>query len=350
MTAIIVTHTADIRPLVLRAVVAWGVIRFVVVVVAAVLASACYSPGYRDCEVTCAGGTCPSGLRCDQGVCRLPGMNGACGTVDGDGPGSDALEDGRPDGSPATGWMTPMQVVPVSGQPRTGPTLNGAMTELYFARNGELWRMTRATGSGAFGGEALVPGVNDSALSETAPDVNPAGTVMYFGRMPNNRFRIVRSQRPTGTVLWDYGTLVGGLGTNQSGEDVNAPSIAVGEQVLVYENLIDLQQPVWGANWDPNTLTWLPSGPLGLGPDAHSPSVSANGTVYFHRSNQGQADLFVSTYDPGTNLFAPPQAISTVNTGAHERDPWISQDGMHLYFTREDGNGVQQLWFTQQMQ
>lgn len=41
----------------------------------------CYSPSYRDCEVTCASGQCPAGLRCDNGVCRLPGMTGACGTT-----------------------------------------------------------------------------------------------------------------------------------------------------------------------------------------------------------------------------------------------------------------------------
>lgn len=38
----------------------------------------CYSPGYRDCEVTCGGGACPSGFVCDQGVCRVEGFSGAC--------------------------------------------------------------------------------------------------------------------------------------------------------------------------------------------------------------------------------------------------------------------------------
>lgn len=46
----------------------------------------CYSPSYRDCEVTCASGQCPAGLRCDNGVCRLPGMTGACGAPMGDVP------------------------------------------------------------------------------------------------------------------------------------------------------------------------------------------------------------------------------------------------------------------------
>lgn len=47
-----------------------------------VLGAGCYSPSYKDCEVTCATGNgCPSGLTCDQtlGVCRTEGHGQACG-------------------------------------------------------------------------------------------------------------------------------------------------------------------------------------------------------------------------------------------------------------------------------
>jgi hypothetical protein len=62
---------------------------------------ACYSPGFKDCEITCASGACPSGFRCDQGVCRADGVSGPCGqtgdsgidTPDGD-PGLDSDNDG----------------------------------------------------------------------------------------------------------------------------------------------------------------------------------------------------------------------------------------------------------------
>jgi hypothetical protein len=39
----------------------------------------CYSPAYRDCEITCTGGACPSGYVCDRGVCRVEGFSGLCG-------------------------------------------------------------------------------------------------------------------------------------------------------------------------------------------------------------------------------------------------------------------------------
>ncbi len=54
----------------------------------------CYSPGYVDCEVTCASGQCPDGLACRAGVCRVGDNAGPCSTLPedggpGDGPSSD---------------------------------------------------------------------------------------------------------------------------------------------------------------------------------------------------------------------------------------------------------------------
>lgn len=45
------------------------------------LLGACYSPAYKDCEVACGGGACPSGLSCDPvlKVCRTDGAGGSCG-------------------------------------------------------------------------------------------------------------------------------------------------------------------------------------------------------------------------------------------------------------------------------
>jgi hypothetical protein len=34
----------------------------------AIVLAGCYSPSYRDCEITCAGQSCPSGLQCTDGV------------------------------------------------------------------------------------------------------------------------------------------------------------------------------------------------------------------------------------------------------------------------------------------
>lgn len=52
-------------------------------IAALALLAGCYSPAYRDCEVGCASGACPSGLSCDPAlrVCRVEGATGACGAT-----------------------------------------------------------------------------------------------------------------------------------------------------------------------------------------------------------------------------------------------------------------------------
>lgn len=57
-------------------------LRSLLVLALAGLAASCYSPSYGDCQVSCSEGVCPSGLTCNGGVCRTPGMTGACTTPD----------------------------------------------------------------------------------------------------------------------------------------------------------------------------------------------------------------------------------------------------------------------------
>jgi hypothetical protein len=59
------------------------------VVLALAVATACYSPQYRDCQLSCTAGQCPAGLECNTGMCRPPGMEGPCP--------SDTIIDAAPD-------------------------------------------------------------------------------------------------------------------------------------------------------------------------------------------------------------------------------------------------------------
>ena len=63
--------------------------------------TACYSPGYRDCEITCASGTCPAGYTCSDGYCRAAGATASCSSVLGDAMNDGVIADGLPDGNPS---------------------------------------------------------------------------------------------------------------------------------------------------------------------------------------------------------------------------------------------------------
>src|SRR5262249_49131549 len=46
-------------------------------------------------------------------------------------------------------------------------------------------------------------------------------------------------------------------------------------------------------------------------------------------------DLYVTYRDGPTKEFAPPEAMTVLDTPADEMDPWLTKDGKTLYFTRQ---------------
>jgi hypothetical protein len=66
------------------------VLRCCTFALAVTLLGACYSPQLRDCAITCGGGTCPVGLSCEAGYCRVANFEGSCSS---DG----SVTDTRPD-------------------------------------------------------------------------------------------------------------------------------------------------------------------------------------------------------------------------------------------------------------
>ncbi|MDB4956304.1 MAG: hypothetical protein JWO36_3873 [Myxococcales bacterium] len=74
---------------------------------AVVCLSGCYAPAYEDCQISCAGNVCPSGLSCVAGMCRSGGASGVCGQGNRDGGVDAVVRDGSPsdvdgDGIPNT--------------------------------------------------------------------------------------------------------------------------------------------------------------------------------------------------------------------------------------------------------
>jgi hypothetical protein len=102
----------------------------------------CYSPAYRDCEVSCSGGACPSGLACMAGVCRTEDATGSCG-------GSDArIADTPPSDAPyPTGmWGTPVPVPLMPVLSVADPVLTEDLLEMFVTvNNADLMVTTRAS-------------------------------------------------------------------------------------------------------------------------------------------------------------------------------------------------------------
>jgi hypothetical protein len=62
-------------------------------------------------------------------------------------------------------------------------------------------------------------------------------------------------------------------------------------------------------------------------------------TLYFSstRNADQQGDLFVAQRSDLRAAFGAPRALADLNTVADERDPWLSLDGAHLYYSSNQG-------------
>ena len=97
--------------------------------------------------------------------------------------------------------------------------------------------------------------------------------------------------------------------------------------------------------------------PVNLGPTVNSastdyvPSISADGLMLFFGSNRpggyGQRDLWLTTRATANKPWGEPLNLgTTVNTSSHDFGPFISADGLELYFhsARPGGSGSMDLW------
>jgi hypothetical protein len=77
------------------------------------------------------------------------------------------------------------------------------------------------------------------------------------------------------------------------------------------------------------------------------PSLSADGlTLYFAQSGSGHHDLYRATRPDRGVTFSTPVALTALNTGDDDGTPFISADGLRLYFhsNRDGGPGGKDLY------
>jgi Tol biopolymer transport system component len=66
--------------------------------------------------------------------------------------------------------------------------------------------------------------------------------------------------------------------------------------------------------------------------------------IVFSSSRAGSGDLFYATRTDKTAAFAPPVALTELNSIANEGDPWLSPDGCRLYFASDTLAAGYTLW------
>jgi Tol biopolymer transport system component len=110
---------------------------------------------------------------------------------------------------------------------------------------------------------------------------------------------------------------------------------------------------IWTASLEPDGSWAEPSrlgAPISLpGVDEWSPSVAANGDLYFGSDRPGGSgglDLYVARWTNGA--YQPPENLGrSLNSAADEVEPWVAPDGSYLIFSgkaRPDSTGRYDLY------
>ncbi|HEX5060657.1 MAG TPA: hypothetical protein VFV99_14915 [Kofleriaceae bacterium] len=314
-----------------------------------VLSSACYSPGYRDCEITCASQQCPSGYSCNAGGFCVTDPQMSCSGIGSDGGGSDVMPDMGMQGSGT--WNPPMPVPFTAGSP-TGlddqPSLTDDMRTLYTRRivggQSELYSSTRQLQTDPFPTPAIVSSISTAAANEITPELGGNGLTIFYGSdrgASPPQFDIWFASRNQISGNWQTQTTpVQGLASTAADE---SPTVArdgltmvfcslrmSGDAGDIYLSNRATQADPWGA---PMPMTAINN----MGRRDEGPFLSTDKlTIYFSSDRPGGTggfDLWQATRPDLSSPFGMPTPIMELNTSGNERDPWVSPDGKRIFFT-----------------
>jgi hypothetical protein len=309
-----------------------------------VICAGCYSPSYRDCEVTCAGNVCPSGLMCENGMCRVPGAAGLpCGSLDDARTDDTMVVDDAPSDAPAVvNWPAPQLLLTVPNSARS-PTMPSDGLTLYFSLvPSTIGKAIRGSASGPFTLTTSPPNLETSQV-EDGPDVSADHQSLFFIRNSLSGRDINIATYDAAQNTWTAGSPPPDL--DSVGYNSGNPSITPDKLMCAFDNINDqLATGLYIATRPTLVQQWEPAVRLSQLADANvalSPALSADKlTLYYAKPVNGKLDIFEIRRASPTATFsgAGTPLSSTINTAVDETDPFISSDGKTLLFARANGN------------
>jgi hypothetical protein len=223
------------------------------------------------------------------------------------------------------------------------PTLTADMLEIYFNRQGDIWRSQRSSVSGSWSAPAVDPALSSSA-GETNPEITGDGLTIYFA---SNRAHarasgghdIFRATRPTRAAAWSAPVPVPALNTT----DDDHPGVSTDDRIMIItstrpgtlgeHDFFETSRASAGAPWGP--VKWVKN--ASTSEHEVSPWIDATGTVLYWASNRGglpEVKIWVATRADPSQAFSTPKQVGSLNLTEKEEDPWLSPDLRTVYFAR----------------
>ena len=231
---------------------------------------------------------------------------------------------GNPDALVLGAWGTPMPVPGASSTANSEDdvTLNAAATELIFAvaagGNKDLYVMTRPTATDPFGAPTALGTFNTSGTEES-PRLSPDDLTLYFGRDGD----IMKSTRASVGGTWSSPTVVAGSGNTGNYEKWLAVC-ANNDFMVSRDNGASGQDLFEGTLGSAGSLVAELSSTSNEISTFLSPDCL---TVYFASNRSGQTMIYTSTRTAVGSPFPAPTLVGTpFDTGTDNEDAWISTD------------------------
>ncbi len=238
---------------------------------------------------------------------------------------------------------TPVANVPIGAD---DPTLTPDMKQLWFNRDErQIWHMDRLTTSVGF------TNLRDEQLGDPVaftgtPHVAPDGQTIYFSsnRLGATDENLFESKRIS-MVGWGIPTAIQGLNTNGNDEQGGATYLN-GMFMAFSRGAVGGPQKLFHASFQSVWTSATPFAEFGnaLTNDDRNPFVSQDGlAIYFssnRRTGSGQ-ELFVAKRTSASAAFGPPVWLSELGSPGDDTDPWVSPDGKTIYFASNRSGSYQ---------
>ncbi len=257
--------------------------------------------------------------------------------------------------SPPFGPFGPPHALAELGEPSQNPTLTADLLEIYITSNragslgnNDTWVAKRTNIDESFGAPQLVPIVN-STSEESSPAISSDGLTLWFASKRSGGaggMDIWVSTRPDRNTDWTDPTPVTAL--NTAGDEIPRP---LGNHDLQMplsshgsnENyqLLMATRPSVDAQWSAPTLIPELANPSELLVDGF---LTDDGTMLLFNAEQTDnthSDIERTWRLTSADPFAPPISVGgDLNSTALNRDPWLSPDGNHFFFSSDRGGGI----------
>jgi len=295
---------------------------------------------------SCIRPSCVKKRCCAWGLILASVLGGGCSKVEN-------VQLGRE--SPPFGPFGPARALTELGEPSQNPTLTGDLLEIYITsdRTGSLgyndtWVAKRASIDEPFGEPQLAPNVN-STNEESSPAISSDGLTLWFASTRSGGaggMDIWVSTRPDRNSDWAAPTPVTAL--NTPGYEIPRPLGNHGLQMPMSsrgsnENyqLLMATRPSVDAQWSAPALIAELANPSELLVDGF---LTEDGTMLLFNAEQpdnAHSDIERTWRLTSAEPFAPPVSVGgDLNSTALNRDPWLSPDGNHFFFSSDRSGSI----------